>query len=81
LEFAGVDEDDRIHWTEVDYSDPAHPVLGGGASTMQIGYRVAAVLRSGLIAGVYHLGVDWLRPRAWRSSISSLFSARILPDR
>jgi len=66
LELAGIDEDDSVHWTEIDYSDPAHPVLGGGASTLQKGYRAATLVRSGLIAGVYDRGVDWLRRQQHR---------------
>jgi hypothetical protein len=76
LELVGIDEDDSIHWTAVDYSDPAHPVLGGGASTPQRSYRAAALVRSGLIAGVYDRGVDWLRHHRHRLLPSS---ATLLP--
>jgi tetratricopeptide (TPR) repeat protein len=62
LEFAGMDhEDESIHWTVMEYSDPDKPFLGAGASTQQRGYRAAALLSYGRIAGVYDRGVDWLR--------------------
>jgi tetratricopeptide (TPR) repeat protein len=59
LELVGIDEDDSIHWTELDCRDPARPVVSGGAST-QASYRAAALVRPGLIAGVHERGVDWL---------------------
>src|SRR5262249_35659409 len=52
LEIAGVDEDDSIHWTEMDYSNPERPVLGGGASNAQEKYVATCLLRPGLLAGV-----------------------------
>lgn len=61
LEFAAIDEDEKVHWTEMDYSGPDHPHISRGASTSQAGYRTAALVRSGLIAGVHDRGVDWLR--------------------
>jgi tetratricopeptide (TPR) repeat protein len=65
LEFTGIDsESDSIHWSELNYSDPDRPVLANGASTRsQSSYRAAALVRPGLIAGVYDRGVDWLRRR------------------
>ncbi len=71
LEFAGVDEDESIHWTEVDTSDSTHPFVSDGASTTQKGYRTAALVRSGLIAGVYDRGIDWLRRQQHRLLPSS----------
>jgi tetratricopeptide (TPR) repeat protein len=59
LELVGIDEDDSIHWSELDCRDPAKPVVSGGAST-QASYRAAALVRPGLIAGVHERGVDWL---------------------
>jgi tetratricopeptide (TPR) repeat protein len=61
LELAGVDEDDSIHWTELDYSHPEGVVLGGGASNAEWKYIAAALIRPGLLAGVTREGIVWLR--------------------
>lgn len=64
LGIVGIDEDDSIHWTEINFGDPQNPVLGGGASTrLPALYRAAALVNPGIIAGVYDGGVDWLRRR------------------
>jgi tetratricopeptide (TPR) repeat protein len=77
LEFAGVDEDDTIHWTVMDYTMPGTPFLRAGASTPQRGYRAAVLLHSRLIAGVYDHGVDWLRRQQHRLLPSSATLIRL----
>jgi hypothetical protein len=61
LEIAGVDEDDSIHWTEMDYSHPERPALGGGASNAEWKYVATCLLRPGLLAAVTREGIVWLR--------------------
>jgi tetratricopeptide (TPR) repeat protein len=61
LELAGLDEDDSIHWTELDYSHAERPVLGGGAANAQAKYLAVALVRPGLLAGVRRDGIVWLR--------------------
>jgi hypothetical protein len=61
LEIAGIDEDDSIHWTELDYRNLEQPILGGGASSDQEKYLATCLLRPGALAGVTGHGVVWLR--------------------
>jgi len=66
LEIAGVDEDDSIHWTELDYGHEEGVVLGGGASNAEWKYVAAALIRPGLVAGVTREGIVWLRRNGHR---------------
>jgi hypothetical protein len=60
LELAGLDDEGSLHWSRIDCHAPSLPAQTNVAARPE-GYLAAAIVRSGLVAGVSRSRIDWLR--------------------
>lgn len=61
LELAGINDDGALHWSRLTQAADKLEETARCTATPDEGYRAAAIVRPGLVAGVTRTGVNWLR--------------------